>query len=143
MEKIETNGTKAHTWIVNAVFRREIDPTAPDVKAIPDDILWDMHCTVDDNGNVEPDQNITDIALFLYIHARLTEENYPQKLSVNPDKATRAIEQFSMLVGLEQLRRMGLVEYTADSNDWIRGNVIINIKSVLSMEELIRNQPIN
>ena len=122
IEEIEVTGTKVQQWVVKAVLFGEIDPRKPDPAVIPDNILSEMECELKEDGTLEANDNIIDIGLFLYSLALALKTNSP-RVTLDPDKTMIAINHLAMLLSMEQLRRLGLVEYKANCKDWLEGDI--------------------
>lgn len=136
MEEIQLTGTKAQQWVVNAFLFGEIDPRKPDPVVIPDDTLSEMECEVYGDGTIKANENITDIALFLYIHAKLVQQNISHRITIDPEKTIIAINHFATLMGTEKLRRLGSVEYEANSQGWLEEDIKLKVKNLVFPEEI-------
>ena len=107
-------------WFMHMVETGAVNPANPDLSLVPEEILSQIDLEILPDGEIQPTQTAVTVAYFLFISGKIADHAWkgngiPRELMATRQELYDALDKFLTLVGLETLKRAGLLNYqTAD-----------------------------
>ena len=103
-------------WFMHMVETGVVNPANPDLSLVPEEILSQIDLETLPDGEIQPTQTAVTVAYYLFLSGKIAEHTRKDSRSPWQRMATRqelydAIDKFLTLVGLETLKRAGLLRY--------------------------------
>jgi hypothetical protein len=101
-------------WLQHKVDTGGIHPIHLDLSRVPDNILAKLNCEKTPDGELSPSQTAVNVALFLFIACKFAlqlKQGSVQPFMVTQSELFHEIKRILILAGLENLKRLGLINY--------------------------------
>jgi hypothetical protein len=119
-------------WFQHMVDSGSINPTNLDLSRVPDTILAELECEKSPDGELSPSQTAVSVALFLFISCKFAlqlKQGFVQPFIVPQSELIHAIQRITLLAGLENLKRLGFLNYRMEGI-WIDDDTEIFIQDL-------------